>query len=45
MESNVSLPRSERVIAVDVETTGLSPRRGHRVIEVAAVAIVNGVIE
>ncbi|ACF46441.1 MAG: 3'-5' exonuclease [Prosthecochloris sp.] len=45
MKSNVSLLRSGRVIAVDVETTGLSPRRGDRVIEVAAVAIVNGVIE
>ncbi len=31
-----------KYIAVDVETTGLSPRRGHRVIEIGAVAIENG---
>lgn len=34
-----------RLVAVDVETTGLSPFRGDRVIEVAAVAIVNRCIE
>ena len=28
-----------RCVVVDVETTGLSPRRGDRVIEVGAVAI------
>lgn len=29
-------------IALDVETTGLSPRRGHRIIEIGAVAIEGG---
>lgn len=28
-----------RIIAIDVETTGLSPTHGHRVIEIGAVAI------
>lgn len=30
------------IIAIDVETTGLSPHMGHRVIEIGAVRIVNG---
>jgi DNA polymerase-3 subunit epsilon len=30
------------IVAFDVETTGLSPQRGHRVIEIGAVRIVNG---
>jgi DNA polymerase-3 subunit epsilon len=30
------------IVAFDVETTGLSPNRGHRIIEVGAVRIVNG---
>jgi DNA polymerase III subunit epsilon len=34
--------KPETIIAVDVETTGLSPLRGHRVIEIAAVKIVSG---
>lgn len=34
--------KTETIIAVDVETTGLSPIRGHRVIEIAAVKIVSG---
>lgn len=34
--------KTETIIAVDVETTGLSPARGHRVIEIAAVKIVAG---
>jgi len=29
----------------DVETTGLDPRRGHRIIEIAAVHVAGGVIE
>ena len=33
---------AKRFIALDVETTGLSPARGDRVIEIGAVAIVNG---
>ncbi|MBN2180148.1 MAG: 3'-5' exonuclease [Deltaproteobacteria bacterium] len=31
-----------RYVALDVETTGLSPRKGHRIIEVGAVAIEYG---
>lgn len=31
-----------RHVALDVETTGLSPRNGHRVIEIGAVAIEGG---
>ena len=37
--------KENRVVAVDVETTGLSPYRGGRVIEVAAVMIVDCLIE
>ena len=29
----------------DIETTGLDPKRGHRIIEIAAMKIVNGVID
>jgi DNA polymerase III subunit epsilon len=32
----------KEIVAIDVETTGLSPQRGHRVIEVGAVRIVKG---
>lgn len=35
-------PPAERHVVVDVETTGLSPRQGHRVIEIGAVAIEEG---
>lgn len=35
---------AERVIAIDVETTGLLPLRGDRVIEVGAVALQGGII-
>ena len=31
-----------RIIAIDVETTGLSPARGDRVIEIAAVIVEGG---
>jgi DNA polymerase III subunit epsilon len=34
-----------RFAVVDVETTGCSPRRGDRVIEIAVVAVLNGQIE
>ena len=34
--------RVPRHIAVDIETTGLSPRRGHRIIEIGAIAIEDG---
>lgn len=33
---------SRRHVVVDCETTGLWPRRGHRVIEIGAVAVVEG---
>ena len=32
----------DRHVVIDLETTGLSPRQGHRVIEIGAVAIENG---
>jgi DNA polymerase III epsilon subunit family exonuclease len=35
---------TQRHVVVDVETTGLSPRHGHRVIEIGAVAVEQGVI-
>jgi DNA polymerase-3 subunit epsilon len=44
IKSTTASPEN-RFVAVDVETTGLSPFRGDRVIEVAAVAIVNRCIE
>jgi len=31
-----------RHIVLDIETTGLSPRRGHRIIEIGAIAIEDG---
>jgi len=31
-----------RHVILDIETTGLSPRRGHRIIEIGAIAISNG---
>lgn len=34
----------ERHVIIDLETTGLSPRHGHRVIEIGAVAVENGAI-
>ncbi len=33
---------TDEIVAYDVETTGLSPNKGHRIIEVGAVRIVNG---
>jgi DNA polymerase-3 subunit epsilon len=33
-----------RHVVVDLETTGLSPRQGHRVIEIGAVVVENGAI-
>jgi len=37
-------PPADRRVVVDVETTGLSPRHGHRVIEIGAVALEEGII-
>jgi len=37
-----SIPPTPRIVALDCETTGLSWRQGHRVIEIAAVEIQNG---
>ena len=34
-----------RHVVLDVETTGLSPRRGHRIIEIGAVSIEDGCIK
>ena len=40
----MSLLRGVTVTAVDTETTGMSPADGHRLVEVARVAVVNGVL-
>ncbi|MHB8910820.1 MAG: 3'-5' exonuclease [Syntrophales bacterium] len=37
-------PPLDRHVVVDLETTGLHPRQGHRIIEIGAVAIEKGVI-
>lgn len=34
----------QRIVTLDTETTGLSPRMGHRIIEIGAVEIVDGQI-
>lgn len=40
----MSLLRGLRLLAVDTETTGMSPDAGHRLVEVAHVAIVDGAL-
>ena len=40
----MSLLAGTTVLAVDTETTGMSPADGHRLVEVARVAVVNGVL-
>jgi DNA polymerase-3 subunit epsilon len=40
----VSLLAGRTLLAVDTETTGMSPAEGHRVVEVARVAIVDGAL-
>ena len=37
-------PSFHRHVVVDLETTGLSPRQGHRIIEIGAVALEQGVV-
>ena len=37
----VILPKMERLIVLDTETTGIKPSEGHRIIEVGAVEILN----
>jgi DNA polymerase-3 subunit epsilon len=36
------MPHAARHVVLDIETTGLSPRRGHRIIEIGAIAIEEG---
>lgn len=36
--------RNNKIVFIDVETTGLDPRRGHRIIEIGAVAMENNQI-
>lgn len=40
----MSLLAGVTLLAVDTETTGMSPADGHRLVEVARVAVVNGVL-
>ena len=40
----MSLLSGQTAIAVDTETTGMSPNEGHRLVEVARVAIVDGAL-
>ena len=42
--AGVSLLAGHTVLALDTETTGMSPVEGHRLVEVARVAIVDGVL-
>ena len=47
-EQTMALEKSpyphDRHVVVDLETTGLSPRHGHRVIEIGAVAVEDGAV-
>jgi len=38
------LIRNNRIVFIDVETTGLDPRRGHRIIEIGAIAMADNYI-
>jgi len=40
----MSLLAGQTALALDTETTGMSPALGHRLVEVARVAIVNGAL-
>ncbi len=42
--SDVALLAGRRLLAVDTETTGMSPDAGHRLVEVARVEIANGAL-
>jgi len=37
----ISITKKNRLVFIDVETTGLDPRKGHRIIEIGAIAMEN----
>lgn len=37
----MNVTKNNRIVFIDVETTGLDPRRGHRIIEIGAIAMEN----
>lgn len=37
----MSITKNNRLVFIDVETTGLDPRKGHRIIEIGAIAMEN----
>lgn len=42
MGERLQVPSTDRVVVIDLETTGFSPLRGHRIIEIGAVALQGG---
>lgn len=37
----IHISKNKRLVFIDIETTGLDPRRGHRIVEIGAIAMVN----
>jgi DNA polymerase-3 subunit epsilon len=40
-QNMINITKNNRIVFIDVETTGLDPRKGHRIIEIGAIAMEN----